>query len=88
MLYEIVSTWKGAGCHVCHDLRLWVIQAHHVDPDTKLYTIARLVRDCYGLGTLHAELDKCVPLCANCHATYHHIERSNPAAAMHYLRME
>tara|TARA_B100000282_G_C31344176_1_gene314799 strand:+ start:90 stop:443 length:354 start_codon:yes stop_codon:yes gene_type:complete len=49
--------------HQCMDL-------HHIDPDTKISGIAELMRIA-SYKTLKEEIDKCAPLCANCHRLLH-----------------
>lgn len=47
------------------------IHFHHADPNVKKSTIGKL--KCHK-PTIEAivELNKCIPLCANCHAALHH----------------
>jgi hypothetical protein len=42
---------------------------HHVDPATKRCDVAGM--DGYSLDSIEAELVKCIPLCKECHGTYH-----------------
>jgi predicted HNH restriction endonuclease len=42
---------------------------HHIDPSFKDGNIKTFIS--YGKNRVKAELDKCVPVCANCHRTLH-----------------
>ncbi len=61
-----LASWKAAGCRICGEEDVDVIEGHHVDPGEKLFTTSG--------GALRrpplvfaAELAKQVPLCRNCH---------------------
>jgi hypothetical protein len=76
---EDVSNWRrrvklrlveraGGCCELCaYDRCIWALQFHHVDPDAKKFSLSR-----HGVTRSYAEAaaeaDKCVLLCANCHA--------------------
>ena len=45
------------------------LQFHHLDPQTKVREIGLM--GAYGKKTIADELNKCVVLCANCHALVH-----------------
>lgn len=70
--YEInlgaLITFKSAGCVICgeeDDYR--VIEAHHVDPSQKRFTLGS--RQALNRDPLQyaAEMANCIPLCPNCH---------------------
>lgn len=42
---------------------------HHTDPHLKEGSVARMVT--WSIKKAKDELDKCIPLCANCHRTVH-----------------
>jgi 5-methylcytosine-specific restriction endonuclease McrA len=74
----------GGRCTLCgYNACLDALQFHHVDPAHKDFTIsaARSFSD-----ELKLELDKCVLLCANCHAEQHRrlrtIQRLDMAAVL------
>lgn len=63
-------------CSNCPETRWWCLDFHHTDRNTKSRDISKLRR----LGSktaILAELEKCVPLCRNCHANLHYHERLN-----------
>ena len=47
------------------------IDFHHLDPSIKEFGIAQAQNRCKFDDTLKAELQKCAPLCKNCHAEFH-----------------
>jgi hypothetical protein len=61
-------TEAGGCCRLCgYDRCVAALQFHHVDPEEKSFGLgcAGLTR---GIAKARAEADKCVLLCANCHA--------------------
>lgn len=68
---EKVKTEAGGKCKLCgYSKCLRSLAFHHLDPSTKEYDIARLIRT-HGKKTLYAEIKKCVLICANCHGEIH-----------------
>lgn len=72
--------YKGGACQFCgYKKSVYALTFHHVDPTQKDFGIG-------GDGSTRswertkAELDKCVLLCANCHAEEH--ERLDKQAAL------
>lgn len=66
---------EGLSCVDCGENHPATLDFHHVDPSTKTGSVSRL-----GLGqsskkrTL-AEIEKCIPICSNCHRKRHYAER-------------
>lgn len=59
-------------CVKCGETRLTVIEFHHIDPATKLFNISYAGSNgSRSRAMICAELEKCVCLCANCHAEFH-----------------
>lgn len=58
-------------CIQCGERRKYVIDFHHIDPDTKLYNINKVVK-AQSWDALNAELKKCICLCRNCHQEFHY----------------
>jgi hypothetical protein len=54
------------GCSKCPERRPSCLQYHHIDPLLKTGCVSNMVS--YGLRRLVSEMNKCVLLCANCHA--------------------
>lgn len=68
---EYINQWKSQGCCKCGDKRIYVIDAHHIDPTVKDKDLSILKVNC-SLERIQKELDKCVPFCANCHRAFHY----------------
>jgi hypothetical protein len=67
---NVVDEWKSQGCIKCGDKRHYVIDAHHLDPTQKEFSIGTSIR---GINVTKAELEKCIPLCSNCHREFHYL---------------
>lgn len=62
--------YKGGKCQFCpYDTNIKALQFHHVDPSIKNFSIQ--ARHNYNFNKLVNEVDKCLLLCANCHAEEH-----------------
>jgi hypothetical protein len=59
------------GCDRCgYSANPRALQFHHLDPTTKIAAVTRMIGK-YVWETVLAEIEKCVLLCANCHAEEH-----------------
>ena len=68
---QMVDDAKSLPCVICEKtFPPCVMDLHHVDPATKKSGIAELQRKA-SYRILQEEIDKCVPLCANCHRMVH-----------------
>jgi hypothetical protein len=67
---SIINEWKAQGCIKCGDKRHYVIDAHHLDPTQKEFSIGTSMR---GINITKLELEKCIPLCYNCHREFHYL---------------
>lgn len=66
-------------CVKCGESRPAVIEFHHIDPATKEFNLAYVVSNgSKPKEVIYAELEKCVCLCANCHAEFHERYGTNP----------
>lgn len=63
---EFKKTLKCSECG--YDKHPSAIDLHHVDPNNKLYLVSKLI---YCRSKLKIELEKCIPICANCHRILH-----------------
>lgn len=64
-------------CMKCGEDRKYLIQFHHIDNDSKEFTIGD--GWCYrSEENLKNEVNKCVCLCANCHFEFHHFYGKHP----------
>lgn len=71
------------GCIKCGEKRYWIIDYHHIDPNTKDNPIP-YYKSCT-LEILKTELRKCIPLCRNCHTDFHYQEKQNGISIKEYL---
>jgi hypothetical protein len=80
---KVINEWKSKGCVKCGDTRSYVIDAHHIDPTQKQFSVGTTVR---GIKPTQQELDKCIPLCSNCHREFHHMEHHQNITLEEYLK--
>ena len=67
---EFILTVLGGKCAICgYDKCSAALDAHHIDPNKKEFTIASNPNKSY--EAISNELKKCVLLCANCHRALH-----------------
>lgn len=55
----------------------WAIDFHHVDSKTQSdddVEVSHLIRNGYSFKRIMAEIEKCEPVCANCHRIIHYEE--------------
>lgn len=64
------------GCKVCGEKDYVCLQFHHINPDTKISSVARMISNSRSLVTIKEEVTKCDILCANCHMKLHAKEQS------------
>lgn len=64
---------KGLVCSLCGEDHPACIQFHHLDPNTKEYTVSQMVSMGYGKQKIQKEITKCQIVCANCHFKIHHM---------------
>lgn len=69
-LYDEIKT----PCAKCGENRLYVIEFHHINPSEKEHTVSQM----RNLEIVKEEAKKCICLCANCHAEFHHIYGKHP----------
>ena len=58
---------------------------HHLDPEQKDTTVARMISNNYTLERVYNEIEKCVCLCANCHRIFHFLEKEQKLTIEEYL---
>ena len=64
---ELKATYS---CKICGESELVCLDFHHLDPSKKDFEISANIHR-RGWKVLMQEIDKCVPLCANCHRKVH-----------------
>lgn len=73
-------------CEKCGEIRSYVLDFHHIDPENKKFTIGKLKKG--STEVIQAEIDKCVCLCANCHRAFHYLEKLNQITIQEFLENE
>ena len=58
-------------CVKCGESHIAVLDFHHIDPSKKEFSISSAKSDRYSIDRIKKELEKCIPLCANCHRLEH-----------------
>lgn len=79
---NVIDDWKSQGCTKCGDIRSYVIDAHHLDPSKKSFSVGELTT---GWKMILKELEKCIPLCSNCHREFHYLEKTQKITIKNYL---
>lgn len=74
IVQELKSQCK---CAKCGEDRGYVLEYHHINPEEKENTIARLTSNNYTLDKVYDEIQKCIVLCANCHREFHYLNSKN-----------
>lgn len=69
---QILINTFGGKCQICgYDKCPSALVFHHRDPKQKKFNISRFKKKSVENYEFLRELEKCVLLCANCHAEYH-----------------
>jgi hypothetical protein len=72
-LKEWIKNYKsGLICKLCPESAPECIEFHHKDPTKKDAEISTIVFiKGWGIERILAEIDKCIPVCSNCHRKIH-----------------
>ena len=66
---------RGGKCEKCgYNKNISALEFHHLDPNKKEFTLDSRNLERHSDEEILKEFDKCVLLCANCHAEHHHPE--------------
>lgn len=69
-LKKMLIEYKGGKCQRCgYDTCMRALEFHHLDPSKKDFGISKQLNR--NVQDLKNEVDKCILLCANCHAEVH-----------------
>ena len=83
---EVLNTLKRQKqCEKCGETRFYLLDFHHVDPSTKINSVAHLSCHSNAQAAL-SEAKKCICLCANCHREFHYLEKEEGITLEEYLR--
>ena len=61
----------------------YLIDFHHINPAEKNFTISENSHAKFEI--LLKEIEKCIPLCANCHREFHYLEKEQGITLNEYL---
>src|SRR5947209_10694251 len=67
LLDRLVAYLQAHPCVDCGEDDPVVLDFDHIDPATKKFDIAAMIKDAWGWRTIEAEIAKCAVRCANCH---------------------
>ena len=70
-------------CAKCGETDKSKLHFHHIDPSKKEFTIGKMRN--YSLEKYQKEIDKCIVLCAHCHAEFHQLAKQG-ITLKQYLR--
>ena len=59
------------GCKDCGISNPVVLVFHHINPEEKDFNLCNAPSFGYGIERVSKEIEKCIVLCANCHAIVH-----------------
>ena len=69
---KLYREWKKTlCCSFCPEDESVTIDLHHLDKDEKDFSISQIAGRGWSWERLLKEIEKCVPLCANCHRKVH-----------------
>lgn len=70
---EYVQSIKNEMCCTdCDERHPATLHFHHLNSEDKLFNIGEAVQKGFGLNKIKKEIEKCIVLCANCHAIRHY----------------
>lgn len=72
------------GCEKCREKRHYLLDFHHLNPNTKLFQISQGTAK--GWNKILEEIKKCVLLCSNCHREFHYLEKIQNITLKDYLK--
>lgn len=73
-------------CTDCGEQRPATLQFHHLNPEDKMFNIGEAIRYGISLDKIKQEIQKCVVLCANCHAIRHFNMRNQEDSSLEIFR--
>ncbi len=83
---EMLNDFKSqCKCAKCGDTRSYVLDFHHINPNEKEDTLARLTSNTSSVERINTEMQKCVVLCSNCHREFHYLNEKDGITLEEYL---
>lgn len=80
----ILDIKKQQKCSKCGESRYYLLDYHHLNPEQKEQNISRMMVK-YNINNTLNEIEKCIPLCANCHREFHYFEKECGMTIEEYL---
>ena len=62
-------------CAKCGEMRGYVLDLHHLNPEEKDRTVSRMISNNASDEIIQKEINKCIVLCSNCHREFHYLEK-------------
>lgn len=66
-----IVEFRRTGCAQCGEMAACCLDAHHLDPATKEFSLGAASKHRISVARFCAELAKCICLCSNCHRKVH-----------------
>ena len=66
-----ISRFRSNGCALCEEKAACCLDAHHIDPGNKDFSVGLAKSKMVRPALVEAELKKCLCVCRNCHAKIH-----------------
>lgn len=88
LIQQNIAQWlrdykKTLSCIKCGDNRHYLIDFHHKDKSEKTFNVSDLKKR--AISSMLIEIEKCVPLCSNCHREFHYLENKDGINLEQYL---
>ena len=74
---------KTLSCEKCGEDRWYLLDFHHINPNEKELAIASAIST--SIDAVKKEIEKCIPLCSNCHREFHFLEKENSLLLEDYI---
>ena len=62
---------KQFSCSICGERHRACLEFHHLQNADKTKAVSQMVSDGFSIKKIIAEIEKCMPLCSNCHRKVH-----------------
>ena len=80
---KLIELKSSMSCKKCGCSKHYLIDFHHTNPAEKDFTISENSHAKF--ETLLKEIEKCIPLCSNCHREFHYLEKEQGITLIEYL---
>ena len=80
---KLIELKSSMSCKKCGCSKHYLIDFHHINPAEKDFSISENSHAKF--ETLLKEIEKCIPLCSNCHREFHYFEKTQGITLIDYL---